>query len=344
MALDLSNIRGTLAHRFPNRVLTVDSHTAGEGTRLVVDGVGPIPGETMVEKLDYYRERLDHLRLMLNREPRGGELLTAQLTDPVTPGAEFGLIFMDARRYPYLCGHATIGAATTLIELEALAVDGPEARFIVDTPSGPTSADVRIVGNRVESVAIRMPAAFVFDTDKRLEVPGHGTLTVDLVCSGGFFTMVSAPDNGLSLAPEHRGSLVDLGMEIIDAANRNFSVHHPTRPEVRTVDVTEFYAPGAPGEGQSLVVYGESHMDRSPCGTGTAAKLALLRHRGLLEPGQPYRNRGPLGTVFEATIRNEPRIDEFTGAEAEIRGSAHITGIHEFFVAPDDPFPRGFLP
>lgn len=344
MRLDLDRIRRKRDERFSGPIVTIDSHTAGEATRLVVDGAGPIPGDTMTEKLEFYRKNLDHLRRMLNREPRGGELLTAQLTDPVTPGADFGLIYMDARRYPYLCGHATIGAVTTLIELGALSVGGPEARITVDTPSGPTVADARIVGNRVESVAIRMPAAFVFETDRRLEVPGFGTPTVDLVCSGGFFAMVSAPDNGLSLEPEHRQRLVNLGMEIIDAANREFPVHHPARPEVRTVDVTEFYAPVGESEGQSLVVYGESHMDRSPCGTGTAAKLALLRHRGRLQAGQVYRNRSPLGTVFEAKIVAEPRIGDFPGVETEIRGSAHITGFHEFVVAPGDPFPQGFLP
>ena len=333
-----------MGRRFPNRIVTVDSHTEGEATRLVVDGVDPIPGETMAEKLEFHRANRDHVRLLLNREPRGGELLTARVTDPVTPGAAFGLIYMDARRYPYLCGHATIGAVTTLIELGVLAVEGPEARILVDTPSGPTVAEARIAGNRVESVAIRMPAAFVFRTDQRLEVPGFGELTVDLVCSGGFFAMVSAPDNGLSLEPVHRRRMVDLGMAVIDAANRNFAVHHPERPEVATVDVTEFHAPTGEGEGESLVVYGESHMDRSPCGTGTAAKLALLRHRGLLRPGQTYRNRSPLGTVFEAKIVAEPRIGEFPAAETEIRGRAHITGYHEFVVSPDDPFPRGFLP
>jgi proline racemase len=200
---------------------------------------------------------------------------------------------------------------------------------------------------RLTSVSIQMVPTFVFATDQQIQVKGFGTIPVDLVCAGGFFAMVDTRRIDLTPTLENKKVLVDLGMKIIEAANDQLTVTHPERPDVTTVDVTEFYdsvTTDGPARGRGMVVYGESHMDRSPCGTGTAAKLALLRHRGLLEPGQPYRNHGPLDTVFEATVRNEPRIGNFTAAESEIRGSAHITGIHEFFVAPDDPFPQGFLP
>jgi proline racemase len=252
---------------------------------------------------------------------------------------------MDARRYPFLCGHATIGAVATLIETGALEVSGPETRIVVDTPSGPMETTAFVTDDRVQAVAVRAVPSFVYGSDLPLEVPGLGRIRVDTVCVGGFFVMVSASQTGLPLTPENRPKLIELGMEVIDAANRQIEVRHPLRPEVRTVDVVEFYDTFAHGEGEgsSVVVYGESHVDRSPCGTGTAAKLTLLHHRGRIRHGEPFHNYGPLGTRFEARIVEETRVGGLTAVVAEIRSSAQITGFHEFVLDPHDPFPQGFL-
>jgi proline racemase len=163
--------------------------------------------------------------------------------------------------------------------------------------------------------------------------------------------MVSADQINLELAPENASRLIELGMTIIDAANEQLTVRHPARPEVTTVDVTEFYASTDRGHGKSAVVYGESHMDRSPCGTGTSAKMTLLHHRGKLALDQPYVNTGILGTTFEGRLVAETMVgDPSTGSGQalpavvpEVRGSAHITGVHQFMLDPRDPFPKGFL-
>lgn len=341
-----SHIRERMAERFPSRVQTIDSHTAGEPTRLIISHGDAIPGSTMKDKLFYHREHLDSVRLQLTREPRGSRaIMAAHLTEPVTPGADFGLIYMDARRYPYLCGHATIGAVATLIEIGAIQVPEPDAKVIVDTPSGPMETWATVRDGKVESVAIQMVPSFVYQENQPLEVPNLGRVLVDTVCVGGFFVMVSSEQTGMALIPENNSKLIRLGMELIDLANQQLTVRHPARPEVATVDVTEFYDPSAHSEqkGISAVIYGESHMDASPCGTGTAAKMTLLHHRGELEAGEPFLNSGPLGTTFQGRIISQTQVGGLDAVVTEIRGSAHITGFHEFVTDPRDPFPKGFL-
>jgi len=346
------NVAQGLLEQFSERILTIDSHTGGEPTRLIVGGVQPIPGETVADKRLYLMREWDHIRLQLTREPRGHrDMVAALVTEPVTEGSDFGLIYMDARRYPYLCGHATIGAVTTLIEAGAVEAVEPETLVTIDTPSGPATATAHVQGRKVESVTIQLSPSFVYSTDQLLDVPGLGRIRVDTVCVGGFFAMVSAGQIGLELGPENAGRLIELGMVIIDAANEQLTVRHPARPEVTTVDVTEFYAAVAPGRGLSAVVYGESHIDRSPCGTGTSAKMTLLHHRGELALNQPYVNAGILGTTFEGRLVAETTVgDPSTGSEQalpavvpEVRGSAHVTGVHQFVLDPRDPFPDGFL-
>jgi proline racemase len=252
---------------------------------------------------------------------------------------------MDARRYPYLCGHATIGAVTTLIEAGAVEAVEPETIVVVDTPSGPMETKARVQDGKVEWVAMRVVPSFVHGENLPLDVPELGRISVDTVCVGGFFAMVSAEGVGLILKPENASQLIDLGMAIIDAANEQLTVRHPTRPEVTTVDVTEFYglAGHESGQGVSAVVYGESHIDRSPCGTGTSAKMTLLHHRGLLSLNEPFINAGVLGTTFEGRLVAETAVGDLPAVVPEVRGSAQVTGVHQFVVDPRDPFPRGFL-
>ena len=335
----------SLFHSTPAPVFTVDSHTEGEATRLIVDGIAPLPGPTMMEKLTHFQTHYDDLRCRLTQEPRGSrDILAALVTEPVTTGAKFGLIYMDARRYPYLCGHATMGAVKTLADMGALELKNGENQILVDTPSGPMTALARVEGGRVSSVALDMVPAFVAAEDCKIEVPGFGPVVVDLVCTGGYFAMVDADRLGIPPTMENRETLIDLGMKIIDAANEQLKVAHPLTPGVTTVDVTEFHTTAdGRARGSGMVVYGESHMDRSPCGTGTAAKLALLAHRNKLDLFQPYENASPLGTTFQAQLVEKTTMGPNEAWVTRIQGRAWVTGIHQFILDPADPFPRGYL-
>jgi proline racemase len=255
---------------------------------------------------------------------------------------------MDARRYPYMCGHGVIGAVTAFIESGSYPVQDRDTDLVVDSPSGPVSASVRMAADnpgKVESVAIRMESAFVFMSDCPLKLEGLGTLNVDICFAGGFFVMVSVDEIGMSLSAADSGKLAKLGMRLIEAANRTFQVRHPVRTYINTIDVAEFYEPGDPssGRGRNFVVLGEGHVDRSPCGTGTSAKMALLHRRGLLRAGERFVNEGLLGTRFEGRIAAEASIGDFPGIVPEIRGSAYPTGLHRFITTTDDPLRDGFL-
>jgi len=343
--MNFSRITETLSNRFPSRTVTIDSHTAGEPTRLIF-GHEKLPGRSMADKRLYLMENLDHIRLLMTREPRGHRNIFAALfTEPVTTDADFGLIYMDARRYPYLCGHAVIGAVTTVIEMGIIPARKGVHPMIVDTPSGPVRAAATVKAGKVKSVTIEMVPAFVRQTGCPLDLDKMGQVEVDLVCVGGFFAMVDVAQLEISLAQEDHEELIDMGMAIIDAADRQLTISHPLRSDVRTVDVTEFYDSNSDEktQGSSVVVFGENHIDRSPCGTGTTAKMALFHHKGLLDLNQPYINTSPLGTTFKGRLIEKTRIGDIDAVIAEITGSAYITGAHEFVIDPRDPFPNGYL-
>lgn len=346
-SLNFSQIRTGFQRRFPDPIQTLDSHTAGEPTRLVIGGLPEIPGATMAEKRLFFQEHLDHIRCFLNREPRGNcDLMTTVLTQPTSPECAFGLLYMDAKRYPYLCGHATIGAVANLIETGVIAVPGRDITVNVDTPSGVMPARARLNGQgNVEAVSICMVPSFVYQTSLDLQVPGHDPLKVETVCVGGYFVMVDAAQLDLDFDRVRPDDLAALGMRVIDEANKQLEVAHPEREEVSTIDVVEFYRhqEQTPHQGRSLVVYGQAHVDRSPCGTGTAAKVTLLHHLGKLPPDQVYSNQGPAGTTFQAKIVKETKVGNHPGLVVEITGSAQITGYNQFVLDPADPFPAGFL-
>ena len=337
-----------LSERFealPGRRLTVvDSHTAGEGTRLVVGGVDPLPGGTMVARLEHFRRHFDDVRLALTREPRGHrDLLAAVVTRPVSDDASFGLLYMDARRYPWLCGHATMGAVTSLVELGAIALDDGEHTVVVDTPSGPVTTRVEVDQGRALCVTVEMVPSFVHATAVPLALGELGVVDVDVVYVGGFFVMIDAAVIGVDLDEGGQARhLIDIGMQAIDAANAQLTVSHPQRPEVDTIDVAEIYRSRGVA-GRSAVVYGERHLDRSPCGTGTTAKMTLLHHRGELRVGETYDNRGCLGTAFAGRVLAETSVGGWPAVRCEVRGAAHITGLSRFVVRPSDPLPDGFL-
>jgi len=344
--MQLQNQLESYLDKIPNRLVTIESHTAGEATRLVVSGIPPIPGDTVFDRRLYLQQKWDHYRRLLCREPRGSsETIGVVVTEPATPGADFGLIYMDAHRYPYMCGHGTIGAIMSLVEAGLVKVAGPEATLGIDTPSGFTTARVRVQDRLVQSVSIQLVPCFAYSLDNDLEVPGFGRLVVDVVYAGGFFAMADAAQLNFALLPENAGKIASLGMAVIEAANQQFNVSHPEQPGVTTVDVAEFYdlSQHAQCRGMGSVVYGEAHVDRSPCGTGTSAKMALLHRKGRLAVNQKYINAGILGTTFEARIVAETRVGDFPSVIPEITGSASITGISQFFVDPRDPFPQGFM-
>jgi proline racemase len=332
--------------RFKHVISTIDSHTAGEPTRLVVSGLPPLRGVTMAERMLHARQEMDGLRRLLLLEPRGrSDLYGALLTTSIDPAADFGLIFMNTARYTTMCGHAVIGAATTVVETGMVAARQGEIEIVFETPVGLVPTRVRVEGGRACEVSFRSTPAFVYQHDTSLTLPEAGEVPVDIVYSGGFFALVPAEAVGVSLASDNLQALADWGARVREAAAR-LTVRHPELPFMRVVDAVHIYGPAdreADGglRARNASFFGERAVDRSPCGTGTCARMAALHSRGLLGLGQPLVSEGIIGTRFVGEIVEETRVGNYPAIVARVAGQAYLTGFHQFVLDPGDPFPEG---
>jgi proline racemase len=329
-----------------NRVIsTVDSHTAGECTRLVTSGLPPLRGGTMAEKLAFAEEELSWVPGFLLLEPRGHkDMFGAILTPPCSDEADIGVVFMDNQGYEPMCGHAVIGAATTVLESGVVALEEPETVVVLDTPSGLVRAHAAIEDGRPTSVSFVNVPAFVYRTDVVLQIPEVGELTIDVVFGGLFFAFVDARQVPFSLTPENGAALAELGMSILSAANEVVEVKHPELPHIdRMIDVRFYGDPLSAGvDSRNVVILGDHMVDRSPCGTGTSAETALRHARGQLEVGESFVTESIIGTRFTGECVAETTVGDFPAVIPRITGRAYLTGYHRFVLHPDDPFPTGF--
>lgn len=334
--------------RFTRIVSTIDSHTAGEPTRLVVGGLPSLRGATMGERMLCARSELDCLRRLLLLEPRGRQdMYGALLVAPSHPSADFGLIFMNTQQYTTMCGHAVIGAATTVVETGMVQLAEPETVVAFDTPVGLIQTRALVEAGCVQEVAFINTPVFVHQLDARISEPALGELRADIVYSGGFFALVDAKQIGLELVPANARLLAELGVRLRRVANAQLPVQHPELTFMNMIDAVEFHGPAEPQADGSLrarnvATFGNGTIDRSPCGTGTCARMAVLHARGQLEVGQRFISESITGTHFVGRIVRETRVGEYQAIIPRVAGRAYLTGFHQFVLDPDDPFPRGF--
>jgi proline racemase/trans-L-3-hydroxyproline dehydratase len=329
---------------FSHLISAIDTHTAGEPTRIVLRGLPQLVGRTMAEKRNDMRERLDRFRTLLMQEPRGHrDMFGAVLTTPVTEEAQCGLIFMDHDGYLDMCGHGTIGAATALIETGWVPPIEPETRIAFDTPSGLVETRARIQDGRVVEVSLFNVSSFAHSRDVALDVPGLGRIVVDVSFGGNFVAMVPASAVGTSVRPENLQKLVHVAILIKRAVNEQISVQHPLQQHIARVELTEIYERPDPSKPYSkgVAVFGEGQVDRSPCGTGTAATMATLYSRGELSLGQEFTSESIIGTRFTGKLLRETRVGGFVAVEPVISGQAFLTGIQQFVLNPRDPLGWG---
>ena len=329
---------------------TVDSHTAGEGTRLVLSGLPPLLGSSMEEKFVEARQRFPWLPKLLLREPRGHkDLYGALLTSPCTPQADQGVLFMNNSGYEPMCGHGLIGVVTCLLEMGIFPVREPETRLVLDTPAGVIAAYAKTVAGRALSVAFDNVPSFGVHLDALLRLPEGYPLVVDIAFGGNYFVLLDAGQLGIELLPANAGRLADWGMRILEAANQQFEVRHPEIPHIdRITDVRFIAAPDSNRlNSRNVVVLGHQMVDRSPCGTGTCAELAVRFARGQALPGQLFTSQGILGTQFTAQIVEQVQFTSgkvpYPAIRPRLEGQAYLTGFHQFILHDDDPFPEGFL-
>ena len=343
--------------RLSNLIYAVDAHAGGEPGRVIVGGGLDVPGATMFEKMCHLRDHADGLRRRMLREPRGYPAANCNLVLPPTcPEADAGFVIMEQVEYPGMSGTNTICVTTVLLETGMLPMREPVTELTLETPAGLIRVRAACASGKVTEVTFRNVPAFAAHLDASVEVPQLGTVSVDVAYGGMFYVIADATRFGLRLTPDEGRDIVRIGEMIKAAAREQLPVVHPEQPGFTGITIAQLTAPpSAPdADAKNAVVVSTGALDwgrpstwtgaldRSPCGTGTCARMATLHARGRLGLGQDFRHEGVLGTVFTGRLVEATTVGAYRAVVPTISGQAWITGMSTYVVDPSDPFPDGF--
>lgn len=333
--------------RLDDCITVIGCHAEGEVGRVITGGVLPPPGATVFAQKQWL-EAHDTLRKRLIYEPRGGAFVHVNLIVPAkSEGSDAGFIIMEPTDYPPMSGSNAICVATVLLETGQVPMVEPTTTLRLDTPGGTVEVVASCHDGKCERVAVTNVASYVAVQGGTLEVEGVGTLRVDVAYGGAFFCLVDAKSLGFDIVPSEARALVELGERIKAAAQAQFNVVHPENPDIAGVTFTEFTHPlerdGA-GRliGRNSVVISPGKLDRSPCGTGSSARLAVLHANGEIRPGEQLVSQSVLGTEFHCDIVSTGEVGGIPAVVPRLSGRAWITGVHQYGVHPTDPFPTGY--
>ena len=344
--------------RFSRMITAVDAHAAGMHGRVVIGGVGAlnVPGESMFEKKRYLEQRGDDFRRFMLREPRGNPAAMVNLVlPPVHPAADAGVIIMEqSDYYPSMSGSNVMCVTTVLLECGIVAMREPQTTLTLETPAGLVPVIADCDDGRVTGVTITNVPCFALHLGAPLEVPGVGTVETDVSYGGMFYAIVDGGRLGFALTPDEGADIVAVGERLREAAREQLPVVHPENPGINVIEGTLFHAPprNPANSSRSAVVvpspvrhreHTRAILDRSPCGTGTSAQVATLHARGRAAVGDELRQEGILDTIFTARIVGEARVGARAAIVPTIRGRAWISAFAQYVLAPDDPFPEGFM-
>ena len=321
----------------------IETHTCGEPTRII--SVLNIPGETIAEKQEFCRTKLDHIRRALVHEPRGHQhMFGALLTTPINPTSACSAIWMDSAGYLSGCGHATIALGIALLETGMIPASKPMTRFLVDVPSGQLELFVRVENGQPSETTFRNVPAFSVANQVPIPVPGLGSVTADIAFGGNFFAIVDASELGLKIRPDNTAKIADVGLKIREAANQEHPVIHPTMPQLNRIEIVTFRAPPTKPKARYLNthVFGSGSLDRSPGGTGTSAMMAALHAKGELDVGEEVIAEGIAGGLFRGQLPSTVEIGNTKAVVPEVTGVAHVTGFHQFLLNSEDLLSEGF--
>lgn len=323
----------------------VDTHTEGMPTRVVTSGFGTLPGDTMAARSRHVALKLDGWRRLLMYEPRGHQAMSgAVLQPPTRSDADLGVVYIEVTGCLPMCGHGTIGVVTAAIETGLVEVTEPTTTVRLDTPAGLVTAVAEVHDGACGPVTIHNVPSFLAHRDAVLTVPGRGDVVTDVAYGGNFYVVVAAATLGVELQPEHAAELVAAGMSVMTAANRQLRMVHPTQPDI---DGTHHVLLTAPGDGEvsgrGAVVIDPGYLDRSPCGTGTSARMAQLHARGSLPLDTPFVHTSVIGSRFDGRLVAATTVAGTPAVVPTITGRAWLTGLGQYLLDPSDPFPEGFL-
>ncbi|PZG17280.1 proline racemase [Micromonospora craterilacus] len=332
-----------------NRVFhAVDSHTEGMPTRVITGGIGVIPGDSMAERRRHFITHLDHIRTLLMSEPRGHAAMSGAILQPPTrPDADWGVLYIEVSGCLPMCGHGTIGVATVLVETGMVTVTEPVTVIRLDTPAGLVTAEVAVRDGRAESVTLRNVPAFVQELDATVEVPGLGPVTLDLAFGGNFYAILGLDQLGIPFTPSDarvRQRMLDAGLAIMDAVTEQIKPVHPEDSKIAGCHHVYLAAPGSDaGHSRHAMAIHPGWFDRSPCGTGTSARMAQLHARGELALHADFVNESIIGSRFVGRLIDRTTVGDRPAVIPTVTGRAWITGTAQYFLDPTDPFPTGFL-
>lgn len=325
----------------------VDAHTCGEFCRVVVGGYEEPVGTTMIEKKNWMKTNADNLRTALMFEPRGHhDMFGAFLCKPVNKEADFGVMFMDTGGYLNMCGHCTIGAVTVILEAGLKKMVEGENEVVLDAPAGIVRTKALVKNGKVESVTLTNVPAFVYKENLLCEVGGY-KIPYTISFGGSFFALVDTRKiSGFpNIDTKSAKFYTDIGMKMLDEINKKETIKHPEL-DITSVDLVEFYG-DTPNKDKAnmrnCVVFGEHQIDRSPCGTGTSAKLATLHHEGKIKVGEIFKYESFIGTVFIGEIKETCKVAEYDAVVPMVTGSCYLTGVADYIIDQDDPMKYGFL-
>lgn len=329
-----------------NRIFrTIDTHTGGNPTRTVVSGMPALEGATMADRMLDMKYRHDGIRRLLMNEPRGHEVMSgACIVPPCHPEADIGVIYIETGGYLPMCGHDTIGLCTALVECGLVPVREPTTIIRLDTPAGLVTAEVAVEDGVAMRVAFRNVPAFLHSS-RSFAVPGLGEVTCDIAYGGNFYAIVDARPLGLALEPANASNIVEVAVRIRKEINRQADIAHPEAPYIRGVTHIEFYAdPRHPeADARNAVVVPPGGIDRSPCGTGTSAKLATLYAQGAIGMNDKFVHESIVGSLFTGRVLESTNVGGMPAVVTEIAGAARLMGMHTLYSADDDPLNEGFL-
>jgi proline racemase len=343
--------------RLERMIQAVDVHAAGEHGRVIVGGVLDVPGATMFDKMTWLRSNGDDLRLRMLREPRGYPAANCNLILPTThPDADAGYVIMEQVEYPGMSGTNTMCVVTVLLETGMLPMREPVTELVLEAPAGLIRVRADCRDGKVTAVTFENVPAFVVNLDQPVEVPTIGTVIVDVAWGGMFYAIADASAVGLRLTADEGADIVRLGEMIKAAAREQLPVVHPENEAISGISIFEFSAPptaaGATLKNTVVVSSGELDwerpsswtgiLDRSPCGTGTCAKMATLHARGRLGIGEAFVHEGILGTTWTGRLLRTTQVGPHAAVVPTITGSAWIYALTQYVVDGDDPFPEGF--
>jgi len=327
---------------------TIDVHTEGEPLRIILNGFPDLPESNILQKRQFIKNNLDHLRKSLMWEPRGhADMYGCIITPPVNPDSDFGVIFTHNEGYSTMCGHGIIAVTTAVLDTGMLPMTSPITTIKIDTPAGLVTAHTRIQNNRVSSVFFHNVPSFVYSMDQTIEVPELGTVHYDISFGGAFYAFVDLDKNqlDLELTPEYYRPLIEKGMLIKNAVMERDKIEHPFEPDLNFLYGTIFT--GKPTDknkfSRNVCIFADGEVDRSPTGTGVSARMALFNARNEVELNKPVVIESILGTTFSGKIIEETKFGSFNAVIPEVEGTAHITGKHQLIIDPSDPLKEGFI-